>query len=176
VSADGTNWTTVWQNPSDVSIEDTSWNLMDLDISAVADGEPAVYVRWTMGTTDAGWRYCGWNIDDIQIVAVEEVAAGVDDGSDAVGRVTLHPVSPNPFGPATAVSFTLRESGPVDLSVYDVTGRLVTTLASGVLPAGPHRAAWNGTDAAGAEVGSGVYFVRLECAGSVATRKMVLMK
>ena len=176
VSADGTNWTTVCQNPSDVSIEDTSWNLMDLDISAVADGEPAVYVRWTMGTTDAGWRYCWWNIDDIQIVAVEEVAAGVDDGSDAVGRVTLHPVSPNPFGPATAVSFTLRESGPVDLSVYDVTGRLVTTLASGVLPAGPHRAAWNGTDAAGAEVGSGVYFVRLECAGSVATRKMVLMK
>jgi len=176
VSADGTNWTTVWQNPSDVSIEDSSWQLVDLDISAVADGEPTVYVRWTMGTTDSGWRYCGWNVDDVQIVAVEEVATGVDDDSAAVSRLTLHPVSPNPFGPATTISFALPAAGPVELSVYDVAGRLVATLADGVLPAGPHRAAWDGTDAAGTAVGSGVYFVRLECAGSVATRKMVLMR
>jgi hypothetical protein len=150
---------------------------MDLDISAVADGEPAVYIRWTMGTTDAGWRYCGWNIDDVQIVAVEEVPAGVDDGDgQTVSRLTLLPASPNPFNPSTTISFALPAAGVVDLSVYDVSGRRVTTLASGLRAAGPHTETWDGKDASGREVGSGVYFVRLTAAGETATRKMVLMK
>lgn len=176
VSADGVNWTTVWQNPSGSSIEDSAWQQMDLDISAVADDEPAVYLRWTMGTTDSGWRYCGWNIDDIQVVAVAEVPAGIDDGDQTVSRLTLHPVSPNPFNPSTTISFSLPAAGAIDLSVYDVSGRLVTTLASGLRAAGPHRETWDGRDANGLEVGSGVYFVRLSVAGDVATRKMVLMK
>jgi len=68
VSNNGTDWVTVWQN--EVEITDTSWHEIDLDISAVADGQETVYLRWTMGTTDVGWRYCGWNIDDIEIRAV----------------------------------------------------------------------------------------------------------
>ncbi|MBU0638128.1 MAG: hypothetical protein KKB50_04625 [Planctomycetes bacterium] len=65
VSNNGSNWTTVWQNNAEVA--DYAWVEMDLDISAVADDQPTVYVRWTMGTTDGGWHYCGWNIDDVQI-------------------------------------------------------------------------------------------------------------
>jgi len=44
---------------------------MDLDISDVADDQATVYLRWTMGTTDQGWQYCGWNIDDIEIFALD---------------------------------------------------------------------------------------------------------
>ncbi len=69
VSTDGLNWTTVWQNT--VEITDSAWTQMDLDISAVADDQPTVYLRWTMGTTDSGWQYCGWNIDDVAIVATD---------------------------------------------------------------------------------------------------------
>ena len=64
-SNNGTAWTTVWQNPSEVA--DTAWQEMNLDISAVADNQPAVYLRWTMGTTDGAWQYCGWNIDDVSL-------------------------------------------------------------------------------------------------------------
>ena len=67
VSNNGSNWTTAWDNTSEIA--DTSWQEMDLDISAVADGQSTVYLRWTMGATDGGWRYCGWNIDDVQLVA-----------------------------------------------------------------------------------------------------------
>ncbi|MBU0641452.1 MAG: hypothetical protein KKB50_21535 [Planctomycetes bacterium] len=77
VSNNGTNWTTVWQNTGEVA--DSGWVQMDIDISAVADDQSTVYVRWTMGTTDGGWRYCGWNIDDIELVALtceDEYAAG----------------------------------------------------------------------------------------------------
>ena len=65
VSNNGTNWTTVWENA--VEITDSGWVRMELDISAVADNQSAVYLRWTMGETDTGWRYCGWNIDDISV-------------------------------------------------------------------------------------------------------------
>jgi hypothetical protein len=68
VSNNGTNWVTVWQN--DETITDSSWVPMDLDISSVADDQSTVYVRWTMGTTDVGWTYCGWNIDDVEIEAL----------------------------------------------------------------------------------------------------------
>ena len=107
VSTDGTTWTTVWENPSNSAIVDLAWQEMDLDISEVADDQPTVYVRWTMGTTDGGWRYCGWNLDDIQIVAVEKVPAGVDDGDQTANRLELGPVNPNPFNPSTIISFSL---------------------------------------------------------------------
>jgi len=69
VSRNGTAWTTVWQNT--VEITDAAWQYMDLDIAAVADNQPTVYLRWTMGATDGGWKYCGWNIDDIAVTALD---------------------------------------------------------------------------------------------------------
>lgn len=66
VSNDGTNWTTIWENP-DSHIEDSSWTLQTFDISAIADNQPTVYIRWGMGTTDSSWQYSGWNIDDVEI-------------------------------------------------------------------------------------------------------------
>ncbi|MEE4271867.1 MAG: lectin like domain-containing protein [Thermoanaerobaculales bacterium] len=68
VSIDGIEWTTVWANDEDVT--DTDWVEMDLDIGAVADGQPTVFLRWTMGATDGGWTYCGWNIDDVELLGL----------------------------------------------------------------------------------------------------------
>ena len=68
VSNDGTNWTLVWENPNS-SIQDTSWTEQEFDISAVADGQPTVYIKWVMGPTDSSVTFSGWNIDDIEIWA-----------------------------------------------------------------------------------------------------------
>ena len=62
------------------------------------------------------------------------------------------------------------------LAVYDVQGRRVTLLADGFHRAGTHALTWNGKDGRGQAVGAGVYFLRLESGGSVASRKMVLVK
>ncbi|MCK4341072.1 MAG: trypsin-like peptidase domain-containing protein, partial [Phycisphaerae bacterium] len=67
-SNNGSTWTLVWENGSEVA--DTSWQLLEYDISAVADEHATVYLRWTMGSTDDSWRYCGWNIDDVEIWGV----------------------------------------------------------------------------------------------------------
>jgi len=68
VSNDGSTWTTVWENSTEIA--ETSWSLQEFDISSVADGQATVYLRWTMGSTDGSWQYCGWNIDDVEIWAV----------------------------------------------------------------------------------------------------------
>ncbi|MBN1867451.1 hypothetical protein JW916_09175 [Candidatus Sumerlaeota bacterium] len=66
VSNNGSTWQTVWQNED--SLYEGRWTQVTYDISTVADGQPTVYVRWGMGTTDAVLTACGWNIDDVQIL------------------------------------------------------------------------------------------------------------
>ena len=68
VSTDGSNWTTLWQNPA--VIADLQWNEIEYDISQYVDDEPEVYLRWTMGPTDGGLVYCGWNLDNVRVVAL----------------------------------------------------------------------------------------------------------
>jgi hypothetical protein len=72
---------------------------------------------------------------------------------------TLDNCYPNPFNPSTTISYALPTQSSVSLSIYDVLGRQVATLAKGVIDAGYHTATWNATNFA-----SGVYFARLEVA------------
>jgi hypothetical protein len=83
---------------------------------------------------------------------------------------------PNPFNPTTAITFSLAQAGPVELAIYDVTGRLVRTLVKGNRPAAQHTVSWDGKDERGSQVSSGVYFYRLRAGRFTATRKMVLLK
>ena len=69
ISTNGTTWTTLWENTAEVA--DNTWIEQVFDISAYADGQPIVYLRWTMGTTDGAWQYCGWNIDDVEVVGYQ---------------------------------------------------------------------------------------------------------
>ncbi len=70
VSNDGVNWSTVWEHTQTSAINENGWSLQTYDISADADGEATVYLRWGMGTTDGSVTYPGWNIDDVRIYAV----------------------------------------------------------------------------------------------------------
>lgn len=88
----------------------------------------------------------------------------------------LDGVSPNPFNPMMTVSFSLAQSGPTLLQVFDVSGRLVQTLINGPMNAGHHAIQWTGRTASGARAGAGVYFVRLAARGFVDRRTIVLLK
>jgi hypothetical protein len=81
---------------------------------------------------------------------------------------------PNPFNPATTISFTLPKASYVDLNVYDVTGRKTGGLLSaptGVVAAGEHSFVFDGSD-----LPSGIYFVRMDAGDVSQTRKIVLLK
>jgi hypothetical protein len=83
---------------------------------------------------------------------------------------------PNPFPAGTVIRFRLPTPMPVDLGIYDVQGRCVRRLWQSTPPAGEHRVAWNGTDAAGRPVASGPYLYRLAAGGTVSSRMMILAR
>ncbi|HLB73032.1 MAG TPA: C25 family cysteine peptidase [Sedimentisphaerales bacterium] len=99
VSNDRINWTTIWENQSS-DISDAAWTLQEFDISEVADGQPQVFIRWTMGPTDGSYRFCGWNIDDVEILAVRpEPSAPITQTIIDVQNTTVAPGEP--VGPVT---------------------------------------------------------------------------
>jgi hypothetical protein len=83
---------------------------------------------------------------------------------------------PNPFNPNTVIRFGLPKPSEIMLSVYNVLGRRVATLANGHYPAGHHEVVWDGTNLLGVQVASGVYFYRIEAEDFTQSRKMVLLK
>ncbi len=95
---------------------------------------------------------------------------------EAASTVTLAGGAPNPFATSTTLELTLARRGNVRLTVHDLHGRRVRTLASESLPAGRHALAWDGHDAGGTRVASGVYFVRLEAQGRVERRKVTMLR
>ena len=85
-------------------------------------------------------------------------------------------VAPNPFNPQTEVRFTLPHSAQVNLSIYDVRGRKVTTLISSEMTAGHHAIAWDGRNGKGRPQASGVYLALLEAGPIRLTRRMTLVQ
>ncbi|MBT8400649.1 MAG: VCBS repeat-containing protein [Rhodothermia bacterium] len=84
---------------------------------------------------------------------------------------------PNPFNPSTTFDVTLPLDKTVSVLIYDVTGRLVRTLAQDVrLPAGTHTFVWDGRVDGGAVAASGVYFYALEYGNFRQSRKMTMVK
>lgn len=95
--------------------------------------------------------------------------------ADSGGR--LQQSYPNPFNPKTTIAYSVRERAHVTLNVYDVAGRLVRTLVSGVQdPRDRYEVTWDGRDDGGSSVASGVYFYQLTVGTHTETKKMMLLK
>ncbi|MBN1895203.1 T9SS type A sorting domain-containing protein [bacterium] len=91
-------------------------------------------------------------------------------------RFTLSQNVPNPFNPATEISYTLPEADRVVLSVYNAMGQKILDLIDRHQAGGLHRASWDGKDGAGRILPSGLYFYRLQAGGRQAVRKMIFMR
>ena len=83
---------------------------------------------------------------------------------------------PNPFNPGTEFGIRIAEFGMVNVEVYDMAGRKVSTLLNRNLTPGEYRLRWDGNDAHGQPAASGVYVYRLRQGNTALTRKMVLMR
>jgi hypothetical protein len=100
-------------------------------------------------------------------------AAGKADvaGTEVPGQLSLDQNYPNPFNPITVLQYGIPETGHVTLAVYNALGTEVARLENGVMEAGWHRTAFDGS-----RLSSGVYVAVIRYGGSVKTRTMLLTK
>ena len=98
-------------------------------------------------------------------------------GDDALPTVfSLSQNYPNPFNPTTRIAFDLPEQAMAKLVVYNLLGQQVNVLTNRYMNAGHHVLDWNGLDASGNSVASGVYFYELRAGDYVAKKKMLLLR
>ena len=118
---------------------------------------------------------------DISVPATVVVRAGAHVlATDEIGNLpdeySLFPNYPNPFNPTTTVRYNLPESNHVSMIVYDVRGRVVATLIDKRQVAGYHSIQWNGVNADGALMSTGLYLCQIEAGSFTKTIKMLYLK
>lgn len=99
------------------------------------------------------------------------VERGTETPKEAIGTELSLQSYPNPFNPATEIRFTIPEEGLVTLRIYDVLGRVITTLVNENRQAGPHSVRWDAS-----HVPSGVYFSRLETGQGTVVSRLLLVR
>jgi hypothetical protein len=117
------------------------------------------------------------DVHEIHVDLVEFPCAnpvGVEPGPQ-LGEVRLA-IAPNPTRISSEVAFAQPREGPVRITVFDMAGRRLRSLADHVYSAGEHRVPWNLRDDAGRDVPTGMYLVRLETGTRKLTRSVLRLK
>lgn len=114
----------------------------------------------------------------LRYVRAQDFLTNVDnlDESGLPTKYRLRPNFPNPFNPSTLISFDLPVSDNVKLQIFDLQGRLVTTLVDIKLSAGVHSYSWNGRNSLGKSISSGIYICTIQTKNFTASQKMVYVK
>ncbi|MEZ4397568.1 MAG: FlgD immunoglobulin-like domain containing protein [Candidatus Krumholzibacteriia bacterium] len=122
---------------------------------------------------DRGLAYLA-DLDDGLWIFAPQVVTGLPTATPFPRPVLA--AYPNPFNPQTTVELELPRPATATLSIHDVLGRSVTELWSGPLGSGQHAWAWDGRDARGRPVASGVYFARLATPATTQALRLVLVR
>ena len=86
-------------------------------------------------------------------------------------QFSLSSAYPNPFNPTTTIEFSASEAGYASVKIYNLMGQVVGVLMDGMVDAKTYNLTWNAKD-----LSSGVYMIKAESNGNVATQKVMLLK
>ena len=170
-----------------VDLERREWQVVEVPLSAFD-----IVYRYSSGRVDQvtaidqvaiqgnleGRLY----LDDMRLVrsipaAPPTAITAVLERRDALPReFVLKQNYPNPFNSTTGIVFDLPARVEVELVVYNLAGQQVASLAQGMRPPGRYTVFWNGRDAGGRALASGLYLYRLQAGSQLATRKLLLLR
>ncbi len=88
----------------------------------------------------------------------------------------LYGSKPNPSKGLTMIRYSIKQTAPVKITVYNVMGQLVSTLVNEVKPAGMHSVQWNGKNGTGQTVSNGIYLYRIQAGKFRDTKKMIVVR
>ena len=126
--------------------------------------------------SDNSVTYPGWYIKWAKVWCLQPPTGTGERSKPIPQSYVLFEARPNPAKDRVEISFAIPEATPVELSIYDVTGRLVKNLYRGTMTGGSHELHWDGRDFTGHDLPSGLYFVRMHAAGITFSRKMILVR
>jgi hypothetical protein len=132
----------------------------------VIDTTAGASVLWSTGVSGLNGLALRGNL-----VGIQEPQAGL-----IPSKFALHQSYPNPFNPSTTIRYEVPADSRVQIKVYNTIGQMVATLVDKRMKAGAYEVQWNGRNASGVLVSSGVYLYTMEAAGFRKSRKMILLK
>ncbi len=175
-------------NPSGFGMIQAEWMALDAPVGViVSSGSAEIRIGIDASGIPAGDRegivQISTNDSTMPVIEIP-VLLHVGEGSPVHGTedtrlpdgCALFQNYPNPFNAATLIPYTVSAACRVTLSVYDHLGRKVVALVSGLREPGYYQESWQGTDDAGRQVGSGLYFIRLQAGNSFKTLKVLLLR
>jgi hypothetical protein len=117
------------------------------------------------GYTDAA--HTSWLTSNL----ISRIKVSIEDQNPLPAQTVLLPNYPNPANPTTTISYELATTSDIVLSVYDLLGRKIATIAEGIQQPGKHQCQFDGSN-----IGSGVYIVRLQSPGFTRSNKLIILK
>jgi len=138
------------------------WVEHQIDISDIADGNPAVRIIFELRSNNYN-NAGGWNIDDVIVANGLYTSSNIEDLITEVGMNLSG--YPNPFSDQITISFNLNDASEVELQVLDAFGRLVKSIETNNLSSGEYQYQWNACKQSGAKASEGIYFMKLSING-----------
>jgi hypothetical protein len=131
---------------------------------------------WTC--TPVNYTYPAVTTDQInKDYTCAEIALGLEDYiSSLPEKFTILPAFPNPFNPITTIRYGLDSDSKVNITIYDITGQLITTLLNAEQIQGWHSIVWNGTGQNQQQMPAGIYLSRIIAGNEVRTSKIMFLK
>ncbi len=178
---DTSDWSTTiiqleaYADPRDVDILDSEGYAFVAGGTLLSSVTKVFVIQLSDNTLKDSFTVVGGTNANVIAVQPQMTSAGtgvVDTDARGLGLSCF----PNPFNPKTVLSYHLPTASEVELAVYDVSGRRVAVLDAGIRTPGDHEIVWLGHDAAGHDVATGVYFVRLTTEFGERSAKAVLLK
>ncbi len=181
----------VWQKPQDVDLTEFTYTLeISSDSTFVkkdsytVENDTSFIVSFL--PQNLGWKYWRVFVNDGEFVKICKnnfalinlilTLSGTEESNSTPQVFELEQNYPNPFNGSTQISYQLPEASLVKVRVYNALGQEIRTLVNQTQEAGFYKFNWDAKDEKGSDVGSGIYFYRMEAKDFVKTRKMIFLK
>lgn len=170
--------------PLTIDVANLAGLLDDAAAQSQPDGDRADHpeqasYRYVITEYSAGQKGTAHNLDEsasVQINNPQVRALRISKEAIVPTSFAVLQNYPNPFNPRTEIRYSIAREGKVEIIVYNALGQKVKTLVSRTKKAGSYRTVWDGTNAAGQAVASGVYMYRVTSGKNKAARKMILLR
>jgi len=157
---------TTGDDADDLRADDASDAVPDTLNAQLSEGQELDYIQGVWSYAFGNYKLLPEFVSDVGGISLP-----AQEVPGTPGELALHPNYPNPFSDATTIRYTLKKAGDVRLTVYDLLGRRVATLADERQPAGLQQMTFRAEN-----LPSGLYFLRLKAGSETRTRKMTIVR